>query len=262
MKRTPLFPDLAAFPSAYHSLLTGVPVYDSSCSPEARVYCIDRDGGYYLKSASAGTLERESLMGKYFYELGLGAEVLDYTTSDARDWLLCRAIPGEDATHADRLADPAWLSATLGETLRALHEMPIAFCPGADYLDKYLALAEHNYRTGNYDSSHFPDSFGYRSADEAWRALSEGRHLLRADTLIHGDFCLPNIMFSGNSFSGFIDLGNSGIADRHIDLFWGAWSLSFNLGTDAWRDRFFAAYGREKIDADVLRVVAAAEVFG
>ena len=63
-------------------------------------------------------------------------------------------------------------------------------------------------------------------------------------------------------FSGFIDLDGAGIGDRHIDLFWGRWSLGFNLGTYEYSDRFFDAYGRDKINEDTLRVVAAAEVFG
>ena len=63
-------------------------------------------------------------------------------------------------------------------------------------------------------------------------------------------------------FVGFIDVDGAGIGDRHIDLFWGAWTLSFNLGTDEYRERFFDAYGRDKIDEDALSVVAAAEVFG
>ncbi len=268
MKRTLIAPTLSDFPADLRPLLSDAAVFDSSCSPAARVYFLDRTactrdrGAYYLKSAPAGTLAREALMGQYFFGLGLGAEILHYGTEDGLDWLLSRAVPGEDATHADSLSDPARLSATLGDVLRALHETPINDCPGAGYLGEYLSRAEENYRTGNYDASHFPDSFGYRSADEAWDALAAGRHLLRADALIHGDFCLPNILFCDNCFSGFIDLGNSGVGDRHIDLFWGAWSLGFNLGTDAWRDRFFDAYGREKIDSEVLRVVAAAEVFG
>ena len=32
--------------------------------------------------------------------------------------------------------------------------------------------------------------------------------------------------------------------------------------TDAYRDRFLDAYGRDKIDEEKLRIVAAAEVFG
>ena len=46
MKRTLLTLDPLAFPVEYRPLLTGAAVYDSSCSPAARVYYIDRDGGY------------------------------------------------------------------------------------------------------------------------------------------------------------------------------------------------------------------------
>lgn len=262
MKRTPVSTDIHAFPAEYRPLFSGAAVYDSSCSPEARVYFIDRDGGYYLKTAAVGTLRKEALMTRFFHEKGLGAEVLSYSAEGPADWLLTRRVAGEDCTHADYLASPERLCDLLAEVLRGLHSLTAEGCPAPDYLDKYLDLAESNYRTGSYDTSHFPDSFGYSSADEAWSVLSEGRHLLHADTLIHGDYCLPNIMLDDWRFSGFIDLGNSGIADRHIDLFWGAWTLGFNLGTDKYRDRFFDAYGRDKVDGGVLRVVAAAEVFG
>ena len=262
MNRTRIAPDLSAFPADYHALLTGAPVYDSSCSPAARVYFIDRDGGLYLKTAAAGSLRREADKTRFFHGKGLGAEVLSYATEGERDFLLTRRVVGEDCTHSLYLADPNRLSALLGETLRGLHEMPVDECPAPDYLAQYLSLVEQNYRTGNYDKSAFPDSFGYRSAEEAWDVFSQGRRHLKADTLIHGDYCLPNVMLDGWRFSGFIDLGNSGVADRHIDLFWGAWTLWFNLHTDAYRDRFLDAYGRDRVDEDTLRVVAAAEVFG
>ena len=69
-------------------------------------------------------------------------------------------------------------------------------------------------------------------------------------------------MLDNWNFSGFIDLGNGGVGERHVDLFWGAWTLNFNLGTDEYRARFLDAYGRDKIDEEKLRVIAAAEVFG
>ena len=264
MNRTLLTIDPLAFPAEYRPLLTGADVYDSSCSPAARVYYIDRDGGYFLKTqpVAAGSLRSEAEKGRFFFEKGLGAEVLSYRTVEEADWLLTRRVEGEDCTHAAYLADPKRLAELWGEILRGLHELPTEGCPAPNYLQEYLTRAEENYATGNYDKSAFPDSFGYASAEEAWGVLSEGRHLLRADTLIHGDYCLPNVMLKDWRFSGFIDLGNSGVADRHIDLFWGAWTLWFNLHTDAYQSRFFDAYGREKVDEEVIRVVAAAEVFG
>ena len=92
--------------------------------------------------------------------------------------------------------------------------------------------------------------------------FNENKDLMKNDTLIHGDYCLPNIMLDDWRFSGFIDLGNGGVGDKHIDLFWGAWTLNFNLKTDKYRDRFLDAYGRSDIEEEMFKVIAAAEVFG
>ena len=251
---------MSAFPETLRDFIARAKVYDSSCSREARVYFLDVDGGLYLKTAKKGSLKREADMTAYFYKKGLSAEVVDYI-SDGSDWLLTARVVGEDCTHADYLGDPKRLSALLGERLRALHETDFSGCPIADHTAAYLDLAKNNYETGIYDSSLFPDNWGYKSAEEAWYALQKGKDALKSDTLLHGDYCLPNIMLDNWRFSGFIDLGNGGVGDRHVDLFWGAWTLNFNLGTDEYRDRFFDAYGRDRVEADVLRTVAAAEVF-
>ena len=129
-------------------------------------------------------------------------------------------------------------------------------------METYLALADKNYKAGKFDKDLFPDGVGFQNADEAYAVLKEGRAALKNDTLIHGDYCLPNVMLDNWRFSAFIDLGQGGVGDRHVDLFWGAWTLRYNLGTDAYRDRFLDAYGRDLLDKDLLRTVAAAEVFG
>ncbi len=248
-------------PEKFSDFLNGASVFDSSCSPEARVYYIKNNGGLYLKTAAKGTLQRETLMTDYFHKKGLGAEVLGYVT-DENDWLLTAAVKGEDCVHEMYLSDPKRLCDTLAVALRELHETKHSDCPVKDRVTEYLTLAEGNYETGNYDKSHFPDSFGYRSAEEAYKVLQEGKSALKNEVLIHGDYCLPNIMLDDWRLSGFIDVGNGGVGDRHIDLFWGTWTLWFNLHTNEYYDRFLDAYGRDKIDEDILKTVAAAEVFG
>ena len=57
----------------------------------------------------------------------------------------------------------------------------------------------------------------------------------------------------------FIDVGQAGVGDRHIDLYWAIWSLQYNLGTDAYTDLFLDLYGRGKVDEELLRVVAEVE---
>lgn len=261
MKRTPIIPQLSNFPEEYHALLSGCPVFDSSCSPEARVYFLDRDGGLFLKSAPGGSLKTEAEITAFFHQKGLSSEVLSYLPGE-KDWLLTRAISGEDCTHPMYLSDPKRLCDTTAELLRQLHETPFTGCPVTNRNERYLAAAANNYAAGKYDDSLFPDNWGFSSAEEAWQEIEKNGKYLTADTLLHGDYCLPNTLLKNWQFSGFIDVGNGGVGDRHIDLFWGAWTLLFNLKTDAYCSRFLDCYGRDRVDGDMLRTVAAFEVFG
>ncbi len=261
MNRKLIKPNLNDFPKIFHPLFKNADVYDSSCSSEAKVVFVDRDGGYFLKCAPKGTLAIEAELTRFFHKKQLAADVLDYV-SEEKDWLLTERLKGEDCTYRKYLDNPCRLCDTAAELLRRLHNADYTGCPVADRCYSYYATAEKNYRNKNYDTSLFPDNWGYRSAEEAWQVICENRHLLRSDTLLHGDYCLPNIIFDKWRFSGFVDLGSGGVGDRHIDLFWGAWTLFFNLKTDKYRERFFDAYGREKIEPDMFRVIAAFEVFG
>lgn len=259
MERTPVTPILRDFPQEFHSLLAG-PVYDSSCSAEANVWFLDREEGFYLKSAAKGSLKAEADMTRYFHGKGLASEVVCYL-SDTRDWLLTRRIPGEDCTHRLYLEDPKGLCDTTASLLRRLHDTDPGGCPVTDRNALYLAEAGENYRAGHFDKSLFPESWCCSTPEEAWQLIQINRKYLNADTLLHGDYCLPNIMLDNWRFTGFIDLGSSGVGDRHIDIFWGLWTLFFNLKTNAWYDRFLDAYGRDGVEPEMLRTIAALEAF-
>ena len=261
MERRSIVPEWEWFPGQFHPLLRSASVYDSSCSPQARVYYIEKERGMYLKTAAKGTLRREAEMDRFFHSKGLGPEVLTYESGEV-DWLLTAAVPGEDCTFHTYKEDPARLCDTTAVLLRMLHDTDPSGCPVPDRTAEYLATARRNYETGNYDVSLFPDNWGYASAEEAWAVLERNGKYLKHDTLLHGDYCLPNIMLDNWRFSGFIDLDTAGVGDRHVDLFWGIWSLEFNLKTDRFRERFLDAYGRESVNEELLTVVAAAEVFG
>lgn len=247
-------------PGQFRSLLDGSTVYDSSCSRAAQVFFIEKGPGFYLKTAPKGTLHKESVLTGFFHRLGLSAEVLAYESLE-QDWLLTTRIPGEDCIHPRYLEDPVRLCDTTGELLRRLHEQNPTGCP-IDHTANYLAAARKSYHERSYDASLFPDNWGYATAEEAWKVVEENARYLKTDTLLHGDYCLPNILLDDWQFSGLIDLGCGGIGDRHVDLFWGIWSLHFNLKTDQYRNRFLDAYGRELVNEDVFRIISAFEVFG
>ncbi len=60
--------------------------------------------------------------------------------------------------------------------------------------------------------------------------------------LCHGDYCLPNVLIDSGCVSGYVDLGELGLADRWWDLSVATWSLTWNLGP-GWEDVFLDVYG-------------------
>ena len=261
MKKKRILPDMDKIPPLFHPLMNKAEIYDSSSSKEAQVFFIHRDKGFFLKSAAKGTLEKEAKLTQFFHEKQLAPEMLSYASCD-RDWLLTESATGEDCTHSAYLDSPERLCDTIAEQLRKLHDLDYTGCPVPNRTKDYLAAAAHNCQAGSYDLSLFSDNWCYASAEDARNVLEGGAHLLKTDTLLHGDYCLPNIILDNWRFSSFIDLGCAGVGDKHIDLFWGIWTLWFNLKTNKYQQRFLDAYGRRDIEPEMFRIIAAIEVFG
>lgn len=60
--------------------------------------------------------------------------------------------------------------------------------------------------------------------------------------LVHGDACLPNLIFRGDNFSGYIDLGEMGVDTPEVDFAAAIWSLQYNLGP-GYGLKFLEKYG-------------------
>jgi len=238
---TPISININAYPAELHPILTNAKIFDSSCSPDAKVIFIDKDGGYFLKSAAKGELEKEAVMTRYFHSKGLSARVLEYASRD-NDWLLTEKIHGNDCVAAKYLEHPERLCDTIAELLVNLHNMNFDDCPVQNYNANYLSMARR-----------------YATTDADHKIVDAAEDAFETNVLLHGDYCLPNIILKNWTLSGFIDLGCAGVGDRQIDIFWGAWTLNYNLKTDKYRQRFFDAYGRSKIDEEKLKIVHAIE---
>ena len=128
-------------------------------------------------------------------------------------------------------------------------------------MDPYYEKARNGYLSGYWEPDLFRSHWDFATPEEAWQTIETNFSRMNNGTLLHGDYCLPNILLDNWRFSGFIDLGNGGMGDRHMDILWGIWTLQFNLKTGRYRDRFMDAYGRDKIDPELLRTAAALEIF-
>ncbi len=261
MKKKLIQLDIDQFPPAIRQYLQNATIYDSSCSDTAKVYFIDKDEGFYLKVSDKNALQREALMTQYFSTLGLGAKVMEYFSSEY-DMMITQRVAGEDCTHADYLCNPVRLCDTLAQIQLMLHSTSIKDCPVQDKTKEYISYVKERCQQGFFDNSLVKDKTGVENAASAVTALNKYSHLLKSDCIVHGDFCLPNVMLDNWNFSGFIDVGHAGVSDRHIDIFWTLWSLAFNLKTDRYTDRFIDAYGKDKVDKKALKAVLCAEMFG
>lgn len=145
-----------------------------------------------------------------------------------------------------------------------LHQEDYTDCPVTNHTVLMLDRAKANYKERRADSSFLKieNLFEISSVEEAWSLVDDSGNELQTNTLLHGDYCLPNVILNDWDFSGFVDIDTGGVGDRHVDVFWGVCTLQFNLKTVKYTDRFIDAYGRHHIDKDLLKIVAAAEVFG
>ena len=223
MKKTKITIDIHQFPQEVQAILNGADIYDTSCRSDATV--LYSDFGYYIKIDAKGKLQREARMTEWFARLGLGVELVVYVLEE-KDYMVTKSAEGEDATHW--LNEPEKLCEALADAMRKLHQIPVDGIDVSPCMDVYKDL-------GNNGKLH-------------------------CDTLIHGDFCLPNVMLKDWEFQSFIDVGLAGVGDRHIDLFWALWSLEYNLKTDEYCDYFLERYGRERVNLEVLRLVEEVEM--
>ena len=260
MKLKLINPDLSTFPSQLQPYLQGAQIFDSSCSPMAQVTYIEKDDGYFIKRSKKGSLAREVAMTRYFHQKGLSAEVLEYFQDDVYDWLVTKKIKGFDCTDDVYTNQPEKLADTLAERLYLLHQEDFTDCPIQNHTELMLERAKN----GELDESFLKLDGLYEisTVAEAQKIVDRFGHELQTDTLLHGDYCLPNVILNNWDFSGFIDIDTGGVGDRHVDLFWGIWTLNFNLGTTNYTERFIDAYSRKLVDQDLLKVVGAVALFG
>jgi kanamycin kinase len=169
--------------------------------------------------------------------------VLDYGRDDEREWLLTAGLTGVNATDDGLRADPARLVPLLAAGLRRFHALAVAECPFDSRLSVMLASAQRRVAAALVDARRdLHRDHGDITAEEALTRLARQRPSQEDLVVCHGDYCLPNVLICDGRVSGYVDLGQLGVADRWADLAIATWSVTWNLGP-GWEDLFLDAYG-------------------
>jgi kanamycin kinase len=179
-------------------------------------------------------------------------EVLDTGSENGVDWLLTTGLPGRDGTSPELLAEPAKLVATLARGLRHFHEAaPVSGCPFDFRLDVALAQVQQRAATSLIDPEEdFHPDHGDLSLGEAVARLEAMRPSEEDLVVCHGDYCFPNALIENGEVTGYLDLGELGVADRWWDLAVASWSTTWNVGP-GYEDLFLTAY---RIEPDRERI--------
>ncbi|MFK7691664.1 phosphotransferase [Paenibacillus sp. HJGM_3] len=127
-------------------------------------------------------------------------------------------------------------------------------------LEEMVIRAEGNYREGRAERG-ILRYLGYTSIESAYENMINLYKYVKEDkVVIHGDHCLPNLILHDFKMNGYVDVAYGGIGDRHYDIFWGLWSLQYNLKGD-YSQKFIQTYGNHLIDPDRLRLCGLLSVF-
>jgi kanamycin kinase len=177
--------------------------------------------------------------------LGLGAD-------GGGSWLVTAALPGQNVVSQRWLADPRTAVIAIGEGLRAMHDaLPVTDCPFSWMAQERITAAKRAAAAGRLDTSDWAPEHLELGIEGV---LAQVQNIPPADKLVvcHGDACAPNTLIAGNGrWSGHVDLGDLGVADRWADLAIATWSTGWNYGP-GWEQLLLNAYGI-KPDAERTR---------
>lgn len=184
------FQDLRqSLPPTLQPYLQGQEIKDTSGHSGAKVFQLGDQA--YLKIDQKEILREEATLIKWFEQEHLGVTLLDYLSED-KDYLLTKAANGENALAF--LDQPKQLCQTLAKALKELHQLKPDTFPITDRLGRYRATAEQNYQSGTFYEKALLSYLGISDHKAAYALIKEKGPLLTADTFIHGDACLPNII--------------------------------------------------------------------
>ena len=243
------------------------------CS-SAGVYRYERNGDVlYLKIAEVSDeIRRERDLLVWLKGRAPVPDVVHYGEQDGNAFLLMTKVDGfmtcdcpRDAIgEQDKVHEPIGQTVKLlADALLMLQAVDIRDCPFENTLDTKLKAALYNVEHDLVDMDDFEEGNDFDSPMGLYRWLVENRPPEEL-CFTHGDFCLPNIFIDGQTVTGFIDIGRSGIADKWQDIALCVRSLRHNLRhteSQKYIDLLFAHLGIQPDKAKIHYYIMLDELF-
>jgi aminoglycoside phosphotransferase len=212
--------------------------------------------GKYLKVQKIGSTETLETQAKRLLWLQHKLpvpNVIDYGVKGEYEYLITLGLPGFEASNDIFKTNIDHMISLLAQGLKKIHDTPIDDCPYDNSFGRLMKVIQYNIKHGIIDTYGLHRKFGEINLDVLVDEIEMYSKDLNEDLVFtHGDYSLPNIIINNGEISGFIDLGNCGIADRYYDLGVVEKSIIRNCGTE-YIMLFYDEYGMESVDHEKKR---------
>jgi aminoglycoside phosphotransferase len=137
------------------------------------------------------------------------------------------------------------------QSLKILHSLEIDKTALVQDLDLKILKAKFNLEHGLVPFSELqPENQAY-SPNELFEKLLSVKPPDYELVFTHGDYCFDNLLFENDHLSGFIDMGNGGIADKYQDIALAVRNIYDNFSPEM-VDLFYSAYGLDQPNQNKL----------
>lgn len=226
------------------------------CS-DSQVIKIDKnDKIYFLKMAKKGLLTQEFNALNWLNGKLSVPEIVLFDDETENEFLITKAIPGEMVCSEKYLDNPMQALEIIKEAFNSIYSVDISDCP-FDVSNKYkLSLIKNNVEKGLIKNEDLKSETLKRFGNvEGLLNYLIDNQFEEELCFSHGDTSLPNIFSFDDKFSGFIDVGECGIADKLFDLAICEKSIRRNFG-EKYVSKFYEKLNivpdRNKIDYYLL----------
>lgn len=210
----------------------------------------------YLKSGygiAAESLVRENSVLEWLeYKHVTVPKVLNYFKDEGNGqaYLLLSVIDGLPAQRVTNLSKQEILQ-LVAEAMKQFHSINFQGSENLRTLEQDLIHIQVIINLKLIKRSKFRTANNGKNPEEVYAYLRKEQYKFSEDVIVHGDYCLPNIIIAENNF-GFIDVGDCGPGDPYKDFSAMEVSIIRNFGKE-WIDVFYKYYN-QKINIDPQKI--------
>jgi aminoglycoside phosphotransferase len=188
-------------------------------------------------------------------------KTLFFKQYDNKAILIISEVPGEQAQRVGKKVGAEKALDLVAKALNDLHSIDVSgVSEYRNQLKDILASFKNRVDTKQINIEEFKAENDGTTPKQALQYLNENKHLFKEDVLVHGDYCLPNVLIDSNNNYGLVDWAYSGIGDKYFDIAPMLKSIKRNFGEE-YVDYFVNKYGLKKLDKEKVKYIQLIDQF-